>query len=596
MKVKRVIIEGFHNVSSKIYDFESVNYLHGKNGAGKSTVLQAIQLGLLGYVPGSNKTSKGVFAHANSNTMSIVVILVDDNNNQVSVQRVWNNGKATGVTVIPESYSIDQLISDLELPLFNFDEFSHLTANKLKDWFINYLPKQTFTTDWDKELRDSVKDLPSNVVDDSFVRDSVAEISRFGVEGVEEIRQANTYFKNELAFMKKELERKSSTIQSLIHYDDYVELYSEDELKQMIKNTENSIVSNRLALQSRNRISAIQNELNTLEDASDLLKNTREKYSEVEKQWNEAKEQLYALEYDSNNIMLEYRSYDSVVNSQGVCPYTKSLCDEISSLRDSYVSKRQELSAMQDSYSSKISDVRSKVSRLKNTLDKLSTDIRMYEHEVNQYSKLTSELASLDADFTVQDTEALESQLESYKEMYGKAVANRRYSELSEVLLKDKYRIQNSIDCLKLWVKLTDVNGLQASGDYNPFDLLSDSINRVLTQLFGLDTVVKFNSENKANSFSFGVERNNVYVPYNLLSSGEKCMFILSMYIGLLEYTKSPLKLILIDDFLDHLDDENFISIFKVLRDNTSNQYIFAGVKSLDIDPSIESICNVIEI
>lgn len=596
MKVKRVIIEGFHNVSSKIYDFESVNYLHGKNGAGKSTVLQAIQLGLLGYVPGSNKTSKGVFAHANSNTMSIVVILVDDNNNQVSVQRVWNNGKATGVTVIPESYSIDKLISDLELPLFNFDEFSHLTANKLKDWFINYLPKQTFTTDWDKELRNSVKDLPSNVVDDSFVRDSVAEISRFCVEGVEEIRQANTYFKNELSFMKKELERKSSTIQSLIHYDDYVELYSEDELKQMIKNTENSIVSNRLALQSRNRISAIQNELKTLEGASDLLKNTGEKYSEVEKQWNEAKEQLSALEYDSNNITLEYRSYDSVVNSQGVCPYTKSLCDEISSLRDSYVSKRQELSAMQDSYSSKISDARSKVSRLKNTLDKLSTDIRMYEHEVNQYSKLTSELASLDADFTIQDTEALESQLESYKEMYGKAVANRRYSELSEVLLKDKYRIQNSIDCLKLWVKLTDVNGLQASGDYNPFDLLSDSINRVLTQLFGSDTAVKFNSENKANSFSFGVERNNVYVPYNLLSSGEKCMFILSMYIGLLEYTKSPLKLILIDDFLDHLDDENFTSIFKVLRDNTSNQYIFAGVKSLDIDTSIESICNVIEI
>lgn len=596
MKVKRVIIEGFHNVSSKIYDFESVNYLHGKNGAGKSTVLQAIQLGLLGYVPGSNKTSKGVFAHANSNTMSIVVILVDDNNNQVSVQRVWNNGKATGVTVIPESYSIDKLISDLELPLFNFDEFSHLTANKLKDWFINYLPKQTFTTDWDKELRDSVKDLPSNVVDDSFVRDSVAEISRFGVEGVEEIRQANAYFKNELAFMKKELERKSSTIQSLIHYDDYVELYSEDELKQMIKNTENSIISNRLALQSRSRISAIQNELKTLEGASDILKNTREKYSEVEKQWNEAKEQLSALEYDSNNITLEYRSYDSVVNSQGVCPYTKSLCDEISALRDSYVSKRQELSAMQDSYSSKILDARSKVSRLKNTLDKLSTDIRMYEHEVNQYSKLTSELASLDADFTIQDTEILESQLESYKEMYGKAVANRRYSELSEILLKDKYRIQNSIDCLKLWVKLTDVNGLQASGDYNPFDLLSDSINRVLTQLFGLDTAVKFNSENKANSFSFGVERNNIYVPYNLLSSGEKCMFILSMYIGLLEYTKSPLKLILIDDFLDHLDDENFISIFKVLRDNTSNQYIFAGVKSLDIDPSIESICNVIEI
>ena len=57
-------------------------------------------------------------------------------------------------------------------------------------------------------------------------------------------------------------------------------------------------------------------------------------------------------------------------------------------------------------------------------------------------------------------------------------------------------------------------------------------------------------------------------------------MFLLSMFIGLLNYTKSPLKLILIDDFLDHLDDENFDSVLEAIRNMNGIQFIFAGVKS----------------
>lgn len=590
MKVKKVIIEGFHNVDRKVYEFDSINYLYGRNGVGKSTVLQAVQLGLLGYVPGSNKTAKGTWSHSNSRSMSITVEL-DDNGDFIEIQRIWENGKSIHVKVSPEGYDISSLVAELELPLFNFDEFTHLTANKLKEWFINYLPMQIFTTDWNSELSNSIKSLPNGVVDNKLIEDSIEAISQFHSAGVEEIRQANNYFKTQLSFMKKELERKNSTIQSLIHYDDYVEVYSEDELKQMIKNTENAIIQSRLALQSRNRIKAIQKELAILENASRLLEDATERYQLSEIELNEASKELDTLESDYSNVMSEYRSYDSVVNSQGVCPYTKSLCDEISTLRDSHIEKQRNLKEVGDSYSAKIIQVRSRVSVAKDKHDRIRHDIMMFENDVRRRKQLEEELSTLTLDSVVPDIDALESQLESYKDMYGKAVANKQYNELNDVLVKDKYRIENTIDCLKLWVKLTDVNGLQSSNEYDPFELLSDSINHVLTNLLGSTAAVKFNSENKANSFSFGVVRESTYVPYNLLSSGEKCIFILSMYIGLLEYTKSPLKLILIDDFLDHLDNENFENVFKLLEQNTENQYILAGVKPISSDS-----CNIIKI
>lgn len=590
MKVKKVIIEGFHNVDRKVYEFDSINYLYGRNGVGKSTVLQAVQLGLLGYVPGSNKTAKGTWSHSNSRSMSITVEL-DDNGDFIEIQRIWENGKSIHVKVSPEGYDVSSLVAELELPLFNFDEFTHLTANKLKEWFINYLPMQIFTTDWNSELSNSIKSLPNGVVDNKLIEDSIEAISQFHSAGVEEIRQANNYFKTQLSFMKKELERKNSTIQSLIHYDDYVEVYSEDELKQMIKNTENAIIQSRLALQSRNRIKAIQKELAILENASTLLEDATERYQLSEIELNEASKELDTLESDYSNVMSEYRSYDSVVNSQGVCPYTKSLCDEISTLRDSHIEKQRNLKEVGDSYSAKIIQVRSRVSVAKDKYDRIRHDIMMFENDVRRRKQLEEELSTLTLDSVVPDIDALESQLESYKDMYGKAVANKQYNELNDVLVKDKYRIENTIDCLKLWVKLTDVNGLQSSNEYDPFELLSDSINHVLTNLLGSTAAVKFNSENKANSFSFGIVRESTYVPYNLLSSGEKCIFILSMYIGLLEYTKSPLKLILIDDFLDHLDNENFENVFKLLEQNTENQYILAGVKPISSDS-----CNIIKI
>ena len=61
MKLTRVTILGMGNVDNKTYDLDHLTYLNGENGAGKTTVLSAIQLALLGYTGVSGKRSSSIF-------------------------------------------------------------------------------------------------------------------------------------------------------------------------------------------------------------------------------------------------------------------------------------------------------------------------------------------------------------------------------------------------------------------------------------------------------------------------------------------------------------------------------------------------------
>ncbi len=65
-------------VPSFKYQLEAVNILVGNNFVGKSAVLQAIQLGLLGYVPGGiPKTNAGIFSLSCGSLMSVTLRIAD---------------------------------------------------------------------------------------------------------------------------------------------------------------------------------------------------------------------------------------------------------------------------------------------------------------------------------------------------------------------------------------------------------------------------------------------------------------------------------------------------------------------------------------
>ena len=73
MKLTSIEITNMHNiVGTKKIDLNDINYFYGRNGAGKSTILQAIQLAILGYIPNQGKTASAIFEHCNSTTLKVI--------------------------------------------------------------------------------------------------------------------------------------------------------------------------------------------------------------------------------------------------------------------------------------------------------------------------------------------------------------------------------------------------------------------------------------------------------------------------------------------------------------------------------------------
>ena len=127
-----------------------------------------------------------------------------------------------------------------------------------------------------------------------------------------------------------------------------------------------------------------------------------------------------------------------------------------------------------------------------------------------------------------------------------------------------------------------------------PFKDLAAEMDSFLHMMFGNTEIsTHFNLSEKANSFSFGLNKEGKYVPFDLLSSGEKCLYALAMMMCLVAKSNSPLKVILIDDILDHLDDENAQAMFESLYNVQGIQFILAGVQKCSFENAPEIIIEV---
>ena len=161
-----------------------------------------------------------------------------------------------------------------------------------------------------------------------------------------------------------------------------------------------------------------------------------------------------------------------------------------------------------------------------------------------------------------------------------KLEANAKYYAMVDDLTKDKLISENRLNMIKEWIKSTGANGLQSSLTNGAFAMLASDMDTYIQSLYGDPTIhTKFILEEKANSFSFGLIRNEKYIAFDLLSSGEKCIFTLAMLLCLIANAKSELKLILVDDLLDHLDDDKIATLFRGLNKITDIQIVLAGVK-----------------
>ena len=596
MKIKSIYIDGLHNAVDKTYRFEDITYIFGNNGAGKSTILQAIQFGLLGYIPGTAKNSREAFLrHSPSGKVEVKLSLTDPNGEDVLIQRKVTT-KASTVEVIPEGYDITPIIEDIELPIFNFNEFIGQTANKLKEYFIkNILPTTEGSLDWKQILTESILDC--NFQDrDSIINYGLDLVHDLDGEILDQVIAANAKFKEEQSFNKSELQRLQNTVDSLIYYDDYVGPTNMDD-----------ITSNLLTLGSlRDQVIKYNSAMAAVQSTKDELDRLNEHINALghNDEFDKCNDRLSKIRSEQDFINIEIAKKrdeltalnasdaitDSIINSKGICPYTKESCksilDKIEVIRnDSAACKAKKVELTED------------INKLNESLNEHRTEIHRLESVLGDFQTTWNRIEALkktldnlpdkpNTDKTVQE---LDIEIAKLSDSKTKLQANIQYNNTIENITKQKYETELQSKALANWIKKTDTNGLQTTLMLAPFDELAKTMTNYIVSMYGReDLKAHFNVSTKANSFSFGLIREGTYIPYDMLSSGEKCLYSLALMICITNESKSPLKILLCDDMFDHLDNTAVENTFEALKvynlveeRNGRNkiQFIFAGVK-----------------
>lgn len=582
MKIKSIYIDGLHNAIDKTYEFGDIVYLFGKNGAGKSTVLNAIQLALLGYIPGTSKTKDAILRHSPKYSITVELRL-DDVTITRKISKSGNN-----VTLNPEDYNLSKIIESLELPIFNFNEFVGQTANKLKEYFIkNILPTTDGKLNWKDILTESIEDLNFEDKD---------EILQYGLKLVDadhdslldQVVATNAKLKEEQSFNKSELQRLQNTIDSLIYYDDYTGPTNMEEITAKLLSL-GAFRDQKIKYESAAQaMKSSEEELASLTAKLDAM-GGKETYDKINSELSMLKQSEITISNkvnDKNNEILTIRAADNqsdvIINSGGICPYTKDTCKSIAAqidvLRNASAKRKAALVEAQlelGNYNTHLKDIQDKI--------RSHESIIMDFHNIwNRIEVLQKTLGGLPDNPAIDKTiQELDIEIDSLTKSKMKLQANIQYNVTIDNLTKLKYEIEMQSKALANWIKKTDTNGLQTTLMEKPFEELANTMTNYIRQMYGrTDIKAHFNISNKANSFSFGLVRDNIYIPYDLLSSGEKCLYTLALMICINSTSKSPLKIMLCDDMFDHLDPIAIDNTFLALKNIKDIQFIFAGVQS----------------
>lgn len=608
MRIESITIDGMHKLNKPTtYTFEDMNYIFGANGAGKSTILQAIQLALLGYIPGTNKKIGDIFKHSCGRKMEITLNL----SGGITIHKCWEkNAKSISYTedIVPEGAELSTIIGNVELPILDFGGFMGLSSNMLKAWFINFLPKFDSEFDWGAELDHA--SLTADVIElDPEFRTQISEkLSEIKASGVDAVIEANRIIKDVLSSEKQSLAMIDGGIRSLIFYDDAVSSNYDAKIENInqqlsqISNLRTKAIEDKSKIETYNYLKSRQAEsavsAKTLEEdeeyisACQLSAKCEETIEILCGHIKALNNQYETLKDRCVQIDIQIANHQATLSGNGVCPYSKELCSTITSSLSDIQKMVNDLNTQRMAIKDSMFEVIKKKDAFETDAKSAELQKASYENKIRQLTsryaqnaEIESKLSEIVPNGTIDDLSAMidqyDQQAEALSVKLSHCIANKKYNETIDKFTNKKLTIQNHVDILNVWAKYTDANNLQTKVAMEPFAELETKVDKYLTTLFRED--VKFRTElsTKANSFSFGIMRNNTYIPYEMLSSGEKTLVAFSVMLYIASATTGTLKLVMVDDMLDHLDSENVYTLFERLSEVNDIQIITAGVKEV---------------
>lgn len=637
LKIESINISGFRSIQSGYYSFRDVNYVTGPNGCGKSSIFDAIQLALLGYLPGHSKKNADIFKNASGMTMNVTLTLVSTEGGNVQISRTWTlKGSSVSCTTntIPEGFEPEHVIGNLELPIFNFSDILGMSANDQKKWFLSMLPEPADGVDVPDRIHTNLAEF--ELIPKEYVSETEQSILKEyndheGASIRSKLVGLYDWLKGELSFKKDSLKRVEKTISTLVYHDD-VETSDTEALKAKIQaanDTKLRIVQYREQkaaydnyMKQAESIRSIEEQygFDKVKDISEVArvieineqaaaldkeyKETQSSYSEITDNLNAGRDTVSNLAGKLMTVKNKIRDLKSSVSGSGVCPYTRSRCDviqakleEIQKSIDALEDEQDELNKQHKAatesvvkltkQSREISDRRIQIQSEKS---KLSTEFMQINNAYDKYQSHSAAIPKITVYEPVETEEQCNATIREAQDTLIKIEANKRYTELIDKLTSEKSKTEFEIQMIKSLIDLVGPNGLQNEIADLPFKEFGANMDKYLSVFFsGQNVHAAFNLVAKSNTFSFGINRNDRYIPYSCLSGGERCKYLTAFMASIISESNSSLKLLMIDEMLYHLDDESTKTLLESLYKVDNMQIILAGIRPLDA-PGVQII------
>lgn len=599
--IKSIRLKNFKCFSNfEVHFDKAVTYLNGMNGEGKSSIIEGIQLALLGYIPGHSKKLSDIFKFSSDKDYMSVSITYDNLGKDYTIKRTYTNvnGKIScsiDKTDLQDLMSI--LDADLETPIFNFKEFIQWSANKQKQWLLNFLQKSenTVTVNWRSEI-DNIISANNLIPDELFILELSSELPQ--ILNFLKIKECNDMIKDRIAEERAIQQSAENTLQevelSLSAYS--CACNDKEELSEELYHVteELSKLNYYKKVITHNR--SIQCKLDDYADLSDVKENDKiyttsiDNVTEISnkiKELNEEYQRVYAKYKE-----IEYELTTLEKSTQTTCPILAIQCDKLAEQAEAARLNTQRLRNQQHELDLKKSDINNEISEYKDIVSKFEDTLKMLSNRYEERDSLRNSMIVEDIPDDI--TESNIDEYIQYKETEKENLHDRlndaiEYSTLvktSKSMENQKIQSKIRLDLLKALDKLTGQNGLQAKlGKAAVADFL-DSLSKTAS-LFYKNSDYYIDVENeKSNSFDFGIVKDGNKISYDTLSSGEQCVYMVALLSAILKLT-TTCKLLLIDDVFDHLDEEMIKTVIKFAESQSDIQYIFAGYQTIAKDESL---------
>lgn len=574
MKIKSILIRGMHNVQFQKYDINDINYIFGRNGAGKSTILQAIQLALLGHIPGHPKTNAGIFKHANGPKLEVEIEFDDGN----TISRMYTQQGKSVITTVGGTLSasdMENIIGEIELPVFDFSQFISQSSNAIKSWFTEFLSSGQML-DWKSKFVSIVKENSS--LSEKLKSDVIK-----CTNDAENISEVNKFIKEYISFYKSEKSAKESNIEMFESMKDYREDKSEEELQSMLSSLQaqySQYMATQAIINSNTQIEV------ELEKYSKYPKDISEnaEYAKAKDDLADITEKLLNTNSDRTNIesnlirLKQEKANLSVVDSN-ICPILKVSCTKLIDTIQENQKEVEQKDAEIKKFESELSSLNLTIQQLNSDLQSAKQIIHNIESDYAHIAHLSAKLVPVENECVGIEPEKTQLEISKLQDRIAKCKQYKLYESEYNKTLQYKATIETDLNSLKELEKLSGTNGIINDLMTKVFEDFGTSINEYLSILFDTTAQIKFNMSTKNNSFSMGIDYGDGLISYETLSSGEKCLFVVAILLAIINNAKTELKLLMVDDLLDHLDDTNIEKLFNSLPKITNTQIILAGVK-----------------